>query len=97
MLRDPIITGDYKISIQASGFHYCTPRKDLPELDDYSAVEIAIFDSADEWVQPREDEFIQQFHKFDELIACYEDGDVAVGAYIPMDLVQEFIQYLKEQ
>ncbi|WP_317312298.1 hypothetical protein [Clostridium thermobutyricum] len=42
--------GDYILSIQASDFHYCEPRKTLNDLNLYKAWEIGIFNSNNEWV-----------------------------------------------
>jgi hypothetical protein len=85
--------GQYKISIQASKFHYCEPRETLGDLADYSEMEIAIFKN-NKWVQPRDDEYIQQFERFPELIEHYEDGDTAVGGWLPVDLIQDLYEYL---
>jgi hypothetical protein len=57
-------------------------------------MEIAIFKDG-EWVQPRNDEFINQFPKYEELIDCYENGDVAVGGNVPVNLIQELCDYLQ--
>lgn len=38
----PITFNDLKISIQASSFHYCSPRFNLPSSDDYDSFEVAL-------------------------------------------------------
>lgn len=92
-LLNQIKVGGYELSIQASNFHYCTPRTDLP-LDEYEEMELAIFKN-DKWVQPRNDNKIKSFPRYEELINLYEDGDIAVGGYIPIDLIQDLCNYLE--
>lgn len=85
------------ISIQASSFHYCTPREDLPELDAYTEVEIALFNKDGRWVQPRTEPLLADFPELAELCEQYEEGDTAVGYYVPMGLVNKLIKYLKDK
>ena len=56
---DPIIIGDYRISIQASSGHYSEPREDLYDAKDYDAFEVAILDK-NGIVDPKN---IQQFER----------------------------------
>ena len=84
------------LSIQASSYHYCTPRKDLPELDAYTAVEIALFTKDGNWVQPRTEPILADFPELTELCEYFEEGDTAVGAYVPIELVNKLIEYLKD-
>jgi hypothetical protein len=42
-LFDPIEVGNYRLSIQGSHFHHCSPRKDLPAYL-YYEMEIAIYE-----------------------------------------------------
>lgn len=93
--RPQVIAGDYKISIQGSSSNYSNPRQYLENIEDYIQVEIAIF-KGKVWVQPREDELIKNFSRYDELIDVYEYGCTAVGAYVDYKLVKELITYLKE-
>lgn len=39
---EPVRFGELEVSIQASRFHYCSPRKDLPSSDDYDSFEVAL-------------------------------------------------------
>lgn len=39
---EPIIMGDFKISIQASQWHYSNPRKNLASSNDYSDFEVSL-------------------------------------------------------
>jgi hypothetical protein len=40
---NPIDLGRMKVSIQASQFHYSSPRQTLPSSDDYKEFEVALF------------------------------------------------------
>lgn len=94
-ILNPIKLGNYNLSIQASYSHYCEPRKTV-DINDYKSMEIAIFDSNDEWVQPREDGYIRQFSRYEELIDDYELGSVAVRGWTPIDLIQDLCNYLEK-
>jgi hypothetical protein len=88
--------GEHKLSIQASEYHYCEPRETLEDLSRYTAMEIAIFKGG-EWVQPRNDEKIKQFPRYEELIDRYEEGGTtSVGGWIPIDLIQDLYEYLSK-
>jgi hypothetical protein len=39
---EPVKFGELEVSIQASRFHYCSPRVDLPSSDDYDSFEVAL-------------------------------------------------------
>ena len=45
--------GEYAISIQAACHNYCTPKKCLPSLEDYSEFEVALF-NGEKWLLPEE-------------------------------------------
>jgi RNA-binding protein YlmH len=88
-----IKAGEYEMSIQASYAHYCEPRETLEDLTQYTEMELALFKNGG-WVQPREDEKIKQFPRYLELEERYEEGDVAVAGYVPVDLLQDLYDYL---
>jgi hypothetical protein len=88
-----IKAGEYDMSIQFSEYHYCSPRISEDDPNFYDSMEIAIFKDR-KWVQPRNDEYIQNFPRFQELIERVEDGDVAVGGWVPVDVIQELYDYL---
>lgn len=92
-ILNQISAGDYELSIQASEYHYCEPRKTIEDLSEYTSMEVAIFKD-NSWVQPRKDEYIKSFKRYKELIDCYEEGDIAVGGYIPVNLIQDLFDYL---
>lgn len=82
------------ISVQASSSHYSTPREDFPELDSYTAVEIALFNKDGHWVQPRTEPLLSDFPEIAELCEQYEEGKCPVGYYVPIGLVNRLIKYL---
>lgn len=81
------IGDDGMYSIQASGGHYCTPRKTVP-LEDYEAVEIAFLLSG---ALVSGSTFID-----DELLARKLDEyfDGSVYSYVPVDLVSRVYDHL---
>lgn len=84
------------ISVQASKYHYCTPREDFDDINEYAEVEIALFNKDGDWVQPRTEPLLADFNQLAELIEHYETGGTAVGAYVPIELVNNLIEYLKD-
>jgi hypothetical protein len=83
--------GRFSMSIQASEFHYCTPRATLP-LGSYDAFELAIFDEHGEWVSPYRFPGI-----FKGLAAAeyWEEGPgTTVGGYVPLEAVLELHERL---
>lgn len=44
-VREAEVIGSVKLSIQASSFAYSTPRSNLPNIDDYTHVEVAILNN----------------------------------------------------
>lgn len=88
--------GKYAISIKAGLFFFSTPRKFVPDINAYKTMEIALFDEDDNWVQPRDSQDIMMYNKFHKLLSCYETGDVAVGKFVPIDLIQDLYNYLEQ-
>lgn len=93
-LFKPIEFGNnFSISIQGSYSHYCNPRETLL-INEYESMEIAIFEDRT-WIQPHTDERFKNFHRINELLDYYEEGDVAVGGYLPIDLIQDLCEYIE--
>lgn len=88
--------GEYFISIKASPTHYCIPTEFCEDINEYIAMEIALFDAENEWVQPRDDEFFRKFSRFDELQEKYQQGEIAVASYLDIDIIQSLYDYLYE-
>ena len=75
--------GKYRMSIQASALHYCTPRKTLENLFEYTHWEVGMLDEAN-------------LPEIQQLLRDYVDGDW-VYAYVPTALVEKVRQLLMEQ
>ncbi|MGU9123139.1 hypothetical protein ACV3YD_15005 [Clostridium perfringens] len=88
-----IYIGDYELSIQASEYHYSTPRKNLSNLFDYETMEVAVFKS-EVWVNVAKDSFFNEWSERHEFLESY-DGMVA--AYIPIKMIQSFCNYIEEK
>lgn len=87
--------GRFTISIQASQNHYCTPRHTLNDIYKYEDMEIAIFEK-DKWIQPHTDIRFKNFNRLDELLDRYEEGNIAVGGYVPVNLIQDLCNFLEK-
>ena len=95
-MRPLIKLNKLDISVQASKYHYCTPREDFDDINEYAEVEIALFNKDGGWAQPRTEPLLADFNQLTELIEHYETGDTAVGYYVPIELVNNLIEYLKD-
>jgi hypothetical protein len=95
-VRPLTICAKADISIQGSNTHYCSPRTYLENIQEYSTVEIALFDKSGKWIQPRECALLQDFKGLSELIESYEKGYTAVGYNIPINLVNDLVTYLNQ-
>lgn len=81
------------ISIQASSRHYCTPKDDLPDINDYEDVEVGIFlDASDD------DELLSKNSCFrfgfpDWLTDCAESElGPTIFTYVPLAKLKEFLR-----
>ncbi len=83
--RKAIRAGNHEVSVQASGFHYCQPRVTGLPLNEYSAVEIALWPANKElqWSTPGNTSFLKP----------YSDlwGGDDVAAYVPWETVQAIV------
>ena len=91
---DAIPCGKYRLSIQGSEGHYCSPRTTLyPDL--YEDMEIAIFKN-NEWVHPTKSKKLKAFPCYNELIERADGlGAITVYGYVPIDLINDLYLYLK--
>lgn len=66
--------GAMKASIQASEYHYCSPRRTLASSDNYEAFEVALI-LQDEWFHPEKDarfagcDWAQYWSEYDDVAA----------------------------
>lgn len=79
---------DLKVSIQASAFHYCSPRKDMPSSDDYESFEVALLLN-DKWFHPERDERFANC----EWASYWENDDVAGG--VPRNMVAQMLNDIR--
>ena len=78
-IREKVVCADgYRMSIQASSGHYCTPKVDIDQDANikYSSVEVLIY----------EDDNLFEGYIDDE------DGRDRIGAYVPVNVVLEVIK-----
>ena len=79
----------YKISVQCSRHHYCTPAKVSEQLDEYDSFEVAMF-YKETFVYPK---ILDEFQRKEELDRCRRGK---VFAFVPKDLVEDLFNYLNE-
>ncbi len=78
--------GDFSLSIQASKFHYSSPRETLPNADDYETFELAIF-FKQKWVN------IQDFPLLEEFYPLFEHDSVA--GYVERETIIKLVDILQ--
>lgn len=82
--------GKYFVSIQASKTHYSRPRVNGLQPDEYESFEVAIFDEEHEWVVPP-----KQFPDMPHVTAFEDGGRSSVAAYMPVNEIEEVLEYLQ--
>lgn len=89
-----IPAGPYRLSIQGSEGHYCSPRITCsPEF--YSSMEMAIFHRG-RWLQVRRSKVLREFPRWNELSERADDlgSRCPVFGYVPIDLIDDLYLYL---
>ena len=87
------INENVALSIQASPFHYCTPKKLVP-LEEYTEFELAIIiDGCINGEIEDLDKLFSSFSRYKELIDCLE---YQVFAYVDKELINDFYIFCKE-
>jgi hypothetical protein len=79
--------GNIWLSIQASYGHYCTPRKTLKDINEYTAMEFALMNK-EGFISVSD--ALPNFTRLKE-IEEYED---TVYGYVPVELIEELYQEL---
>lgn len=92
-VMEGIEIGTYKLSIQASKCHYCTPKKALIDLYEYEDMEVAIFDD-DGWCNLELDDF---FNDWKDRECFLENFDGMVAGYVPIKIIQSLYEYIEEK
>jgi len=78
----------YKLSVQASGMHYCEPRE-LLDLRKYSAMEIALLDPSGKLCPPL-------LSLPEEIRALWESSRSPVAGYVPVETIQKIVDLISE-
>lgn len=91
-----IRVGKYHLSIQASLWHYCIPRRTLT-VDKYSSMELGIFKvNRSGLLNIKRSNVIKNFSRYSELLNTASGGkDHPVYAFVPVDLINDLYLYLK--
>ena len=85
------IDDQYNLSIQASGYSYSTPRKNI-DLEEYSNFEVAIIKNG-KFLTDKS--ILNDFDKYDELMEY--KMDTQVFGYVPKKLVNDLYWYMIEK
>jgi len=90
--------GGYFMSVQCGNVYYSDPRFKT-SLNNYKTFELALFNSNNEWINIRNDKFIKEFSRYEELISLSDGwtGRTEVFAYVHVDLLNDLYLYLKTQ
>ena len=86
-----IKVGNYILSIQGSTYSYSTPKENYSNLSKYNKLEIAIFDSKNQWISPRSDEELKYFawaNLFED------DNESPVAGYVTIEQIEEIVKNL---
>lgn len=86
--------GKYYLSVQASEGHYCIPRKNLNNIFNYEALEIAILNEDGTWCNLEHDDFFDEWKERENFLDSY---DGMVGAYVPIGLLQSLCDYIESR
>tara|TARA_R110000772_G_scaffold7352_7_gene25189 strand:+ start:863 stop:1213 length:351 start_codon:yes stop_codon:yes gene_type:complete len=85
--------GKYKLSIQASKGHYCSPRKNLTDYNLYNSFEMLIMKEDGSDIQLRKSSIIRNYPKYYKLLS-HHDGKGIFG-WVDKDLLEDFVNYLE--
>lgn len=81
---------DYMLSVQASENHYCTPRRTLSDVYEYSEMEVALLKD-NEFVDVAEDQFFNSWERREEFLERF-DGQVA--PYVSIEVIQSLFEFI---
>lgn len=78
---------DVSLSIQASFGHYCTPRKTLKNLNEYTTMEFALIKEGN---FVKVSDVLPNFSRLNEI----EEYENTVYGYVPVDLIEQLYREL---
>ena len=92
--------GRYLVSIQGSRGHYCTPRETIG-ANEYFSMEIAIFPrytrNKHVFLNVNRSKKLKAFPRISELMERADGPQPTVFGYVPVDLIQDLINYMEEK
>ena len=94
-MLNAIKIGKYKLSIQGSKGHYCSPRETLP-VERYDAMELAIINVERNMISINRSKLFRKFKWYNELLT-HADGlnsKATVYCYVPVELINELYLFL---
>lgn len=93
-MLDAVKAGKYKMSVQGSTTHYCSPRKTLP-VEDYELMELALFNKKG-WLHITRSDVLKAFPRYNELLERADgvNSSAPVFGYVPVDLLNDLYVYL---
>ena len=89
----PLKIGKYKLSIQASEEHYCSPRKNLTDYNLYNSFEMLIMKEDGSNIQLKKSSIIRNYSKYYKLLS-HHDGEGIFG-WVDKDILEDFVNYLE--
>lgn len=91
---DPLPVGNYKLSIQGSGRHYCQPKRMLP-VREYKTMELTIMNKKGHNINIKRSKVLRNFRRYDELVKCADGTFHIYYNDVPVELLNELYCYLK--
>ena len=94
---DAVKAGKYKMSVQGSEGHYCSPRKTLNPMD-YSEMELALFNKKG-WLHITKSNVMKSFPRYRELLERSDgvNSNYPVFGYVPVDLLNDLYLFLNQK
>lgn len=84
------------VSVQVSEGHYCSPRETLSDLRSYEYVEFAIFENNEFSTVKKASPEYSRLEEFYNYMDGDEECSTVVYGYVPVELVQHYINYLRK-
>ena len=85
--------GDFYLSIQGGTMQYCRPRTYLPNLSDYSELEIAFLFKDQRLFNPLHDKRFKNLPDINEYFSEYDE----VAGYVPKGVIKRMFNYLRNK
>jgi len=89
---DAVKAGNYYLSCQGSGGHYCYPRTLLP-IDKYSSLEVAVYNNKRKMINISRSSVLRKFPHYSKLLEC---SDGSILSWVDINLLNDLYKYLKD-